>query len=194
MGWQTPPVADRADEGNGIRLAGFAFTAAGALLAGYGALSTWVTVGLENVQTKTDTVVPGTDLPDGKAVLGASIVMLLAVLAMRMLAGRRARATAAALVIAGAFVCIALGGAFLVMADGRSDVLELIVDPELLDAIDYFVDVGGGPVLVLLGGVLAFVGGTLSLAWATRPGMRPPPATGSRTPETTPPPDKHLII
>lgn len=156
-------------EANGLRLTGFALTAVGALLAGVGAISTWVTVGLENVQTNTDTVVPGTDLRDGMGVLVAAVVMLVSVLAIRALRGRRARATAAALVIVGAFVCVAIAGAFFATAEQRSDILDLIADPEVRDSVDYFVDIGVGPLLALVGGILGFVGGVLSLAWATRP-------------------------
>lgn len=162
-------MEETAGAGNGLRLAGFGLTALGALLAGLGAIQTWVTVGLRNVQTNTDTVVPGTDLPDGMAVLAASIVMLGAVLAVRVLSGRRGRAAAASVVIACSFVCIAVGGAFFVMAENRSDILDLIAEAELRPSIEYFVEIGPGPLLAVAGGVLAFVGGVLSLAWATRP-------------------------
>jgi tryptophan-associated transmembrane protein len=164
-------VDARSDASPGLRLTGFALTAVGALLAGVGAIQTWVTVGLQHVQTNTNTAVPGTDLPDGKAVLGAAVVMLVSVLAIRLLGGRRGRATAAVLVIVAAFVCVAVSGAFIALAQHRSDVLDIVADASVRDAVDYFVRVEIGPYLGLIGGALGFVGGVLSLAWATRPGL-----------------------
>jgi len=162
-----------------LRLAGFVLTVAGALVAGLGSLTTWVTVGIRDVPI--DSVFRGTDIPDGRIVLASAIAMLGAVLVSRLLRTPAARKAAAAVVIAGGVLCVGMAGAFVVTATSRfepansealADALD-VTEAELMAMLDAegvlgFTEVGAGPYLALLGGVLGVLGGVLVLAWASR--------------------------
>ena len=152
---------------------------AGALVAGLGSLTTWVTVGIRDVPI--DSVFRGTDIPDGRIVLASAIAMLGAVLVSRLLRTPAARKAVAAVVIAGGVLCVGMAGAFVVTATSRfepansealADALD-VTEAELMAMLDAegvlgFTEVGAGPYLALLGGVLGVLGGVLVLAWASR--------------------------
>jgi hypothetical protein len=161
-----PPID--ASRPSGLRLAGFALAIGGALLMGVGATRTWVTVGIEGLDP-TNTVIPGIDLPDGKIVLGAAAVLLVATLAGRLVRDRSLRMGLAALAIAAGAIGAATAGAFLSGGLDRQVVVGAIGIPrdqwETLGVIREF---GPGPMLALTGGVLGFVSGVLTLAWAQR--------------------------
>ncbi len=179
-----------ARDGDGLRVAGFLTTALGALLAGIGGVLTWVTVGIEG-QGQLDTRSPGIDLVDGVVVLAAAGAMLIAVLASRLAGTRTARRVAAVVCLVAGLVVMATAGAFLLTANTRFDPVssdELIgaiaMDTgvpiaevrEQLDAIltdlGGFTEIGLGPSVALLGGLLGAVGGVLILAWVMRQDTR----------------------
>lgn len=178
------PIGSR--DGDGLRVAGFLTTALGALLAGIGAVLTWVTVGIEG-QAQLDTRSPGIDLVDGVVVLVGAGAMLIAVLASRLAGTRTARRVSAVVCLVAGLVVMATAGAFLLTANSRFDPVssdELIgaiamdtgvpiaeVREQLdaiLDDLGGFTEIGPGPSVALVGGLLGAVGGVLILAWVMR--------------------------
>lgn len=168
---------------SGLRLVGFLVAVAGALLAGLGAIQTWVTFGVRGLET----AVKGTDAWDGTIVLVCAVVMLVGVLATRLVGSARGRKVAAAAALIAGLVTIAVGGAFSVTGSSRFDpvdsekVVKAIVEirgvtveeaqallEQNIEDLGGFTDIGTGPMLALLGGVLAFAGGLLTLAWSSR--------------------------
>lgn len=172
------PALD-ATKPSSLRLVGFALSMIGAVLIGYGATTTWITVG-NDAGGNTDTVIPGIDLIDGVVALVCAVVVLVGVLGTRMASGIGARKVLASIAIAAGFVAFALGGAFLLVGTSRSAVIE--GEPADVELV-----FGAGPSLVLLGGILAFVGGILSLAWASRI-SDPDPVSVRSTDDPTPAP------
>ena len=176
---EPPPRLD-ASRPTFLRVTGFMFTVAGALLAGVSARMLWVTVGIRGAEAVSPDY-RGAELADGRIVLATALVMLTAVLVSRLLHTPASRKAAAAVVIAAAVVCLAVAGAFLVTASTRFEPFEnralaeaLHVSVTELEAmlaaqgVVGFTDVGVGPYLALFGGVLGLVGGVLVLAWASR--------------------------
>lgn len=151
-----------------LRLAGFVCSMVGAILIGVGATTTWITVGI-GAGGNADTVIPGTDMIDGVVALVCAVAVLVGVLGTRMASRPGARKMLASVAIAAGFVAFAIGGAFLLVGPSRSAVLDAVGMPVSdFEANGGFRELGPGPYLVLLGGILAFVGGVLSLAWASR--------------------------
>lgn len=162
-GMSAPPVD--ASRPTTLRLAGFGLSVAGALLIGLGALMPWATVGIPQENINTD--IPGVDLTDGIIALGCGVALLVCTLLTRVVSGRAAM-TFAWLAIGVSVAALAIGGAFLVTGLDRSGVVDSLPPRESWEMLGVFRDVGLGPLIVLIGGALGIVGGTLSLAWAMR--------------------------
>lgn len=159
-----PPVD--ASRPTALRLAGFALSVAAALLMGLGGTMTWATVGIPQENINTD--IPGLDLADGVIALVCAGVVLVCTLLTRMVAARAAMALAWG-AIAASIAALAVGGAFLMTgADSRAGVVSSLPPREFWDVVGAFVDTGPGALLVVAGGALGVIGGTLSLAWAMR--------------------------
>lgn len=162
---------------SGLRFAGFLLAVAGAALIGYGAVQTWVTVGIRSVQTNTDTAIVGIDLTDGTVALACAVVLLVSVLGTRMPHARSVRMALGGLAIASAAIAVATAGAFLQNGIERTVVVDAIGIPRnRWEELEVFREYGLGPYLVLAGGVLGFFAGVLTLAWAHR--LQPAPAPG----------------
>ena len=165
-----------------LRLVGFLLVVVGALLAGVGALQTWVTVGIAN-QPQLDTPTKGTDIWQGLVVLGCAAILLVGLLVSRAVKGRTRTAVGGLLVAAG-IVAAAVAGAFLATASSAYSALD---DQKVIDALAKAIGatadqvrakacaafgctttVGSGPWLAIAGGVLGLVGGIVVLAWASR--------------------------
>jgi len=174
----TRPVSD----GVAARVWGFAFTAAGALVGGFGTSIVWTTVGLtEDAKGVLDSGSVGLDLAEGIAVLILSALTLVLLMITRRVAGRSRVWAAVALVIVGAAIMALAGWASLRaedhavedMARGLSaatgltveEAAELIrTEPEL--AVRVLTD---GVWVSAAGGALVLLGGATTLAWARRP-------------------------
>lgn len=171
-----------------VRLAGFLCLAAGAALAGVGATREWAAVGFpDDLEHAVDVSVRGTDVWEGKAVLLAAGVALVALLAMRLSpSGRTRRSLALAVTLLGA-ACVVpplldaaraedrFGGTAGVdrMAEVLAAELELpedVVREQLRAQFERAlrVDVGPGVWAAAFGGLLLVAGGLLSLAWVRR--------------------------
>jgi hypothetical protein len=169
----------------GLRLAGPACVALGAIAAGVGATREWAAIGFTaDVEHAADVSVHGIDVWEGKVVLFAAVASLLVMLAMRISGSRRTRrGLAIALIVLGA-PCVWLPVADAVRAKDRfggvegddrltrtlSVQLGLPEDvvrerlSELLDE-DLRVEISPGLWITAAGGVLLVAGGLLGLAW-----------------------------
>jgi hypothetical protein len=172
----------------GLRLAGTACVALGAITAGVGATREWAAIGFTaDVEHAADVSVHGIDVWEGKVVLFAAVGALLMMLAMRISGSRSTRrGLAIALIVLGAS-CVALpvGDAFRAKdrfggvegADRLARTLsvqlglpeEVVREPlaELLDQ-GLRVEISPGLWITAAGGVLLVVGGVLGLAWVHR--------------------------
>lgn len=189
-----------------LRLWGFVLTAVGALLAGVGASMDWAVLGFTSDRGGAlDVAVKGSDMWEGRVVLAAAVLALVATVALRLLTGTDARRATALLVVSLGALAMALAISVAIRADARfagdggldeiatSLSARLDADPAAVRAqlreefgTELRVDLGPGVWLTLLGGTLIVVGGSLSLAWARRPPGGPEPADradGSRQPE-----------
>ena len=159
-----------------LRLAGFVLSMVGAILIGYGATTTWITAGFEG-GGDANTAIPGIDMVDGVVAVVCALVVLVGVLGTRMASRPRIRKVLASLAIAAGVVAFAIGGAFVLVGKSRSAVTDAVGMPVSdVEAAGGYAELGAGPYLVMLGGIGAFVGGILSLAWASRISA-PAPAT-----------------
>jgi hypothetical protein len=169
----------------GLRLAGTACVALGAIAAGVGATREWAAIGFTaDVEHAADVSVHGIDVWEGKVVLFAAVASLLVMLAMRISGSRRTRrGLAIALIVLGA-LCVWLPVADAVRAKDRFGGVEgddrltrtLSVQlglpeevvrerlSELLDE-DLRVEISSGLWITAAGGVLLVAGGLLGLAW-----------------------------
>ncbi len=174
------------DHGSGrLRSAAFLCTVIAGFVTGMGALLTWTTFGLTDRNAAVlDQVYKGVDLTEGKIALGGALVMLVGVMAFRGLA-RPGRIAVSTLIIVAGIVTVGVSGATLVTAGSRlrngfvDDMMAAspgrgsgTADGDaqrrrLEDLVE--TSLGAGVWLALAGGFLGFVGGTLSLAYATRP-------------------------
>jgi Tryptophan-associated transmembrane protein (Trp_oprn_chp) len=169
----------------GLRLAGTACVALGAIAAGVGATREWAAIGFTaDVERAADVSVHGIDVWEGKVVLFAAVASLLVMLAMRISGSRSTRrGLAIALIVLGA-LCVWLPVADAVRAKDRfggaegDDRLtrtlsvqlglpeEVVRErlSELLDQ-DLRVEISQGLWVTAVGGVLLVAGGLLGLAW-----------------------------
>ena len=169
----------------GLRLAGTACVALGAIAAGVGATREWAAIGFTaDVEHAADVSVHGIDVWEGKVVLFAAVASLLVMLAMRISGSASTRrGLAIALIVLGA-LCVWLPVADAVRAKDRfggaegDDRLtrtlsmqlglpeEVVRErlSELLDQ-DLRVEISQGLWITVAGGVLLVAGGLLSLAW-----------------------------
>jgi hypothetical protein len=176
----------------GLRLAGTACVALGAIAVGVGATREWAAIGFTaDVEHAADVSVHGTDGWEGKVVLFAAVASLLVMLAMRISGSRSTRrGLAIALIVLGA-LCVWMPVADAVRAKDRFGGVEgvdrltrtLSVQlglpeevvrerlSELLDQ-DLRVEISPGLWITAAGGILLVAGGVLGLAWVRR--ERPP--------------------
>jgi hypothetical protein len=176
----------------GLRLAGTACVALGAIAAGVGATREWAAIGFTaDVEHAADVSVHGIDVWEGKVVLFAAVASLLVMLAMRISGSRSTRrGLAIALIVLGA-LCVALPVADAVRATERFGGIEgvdrltrtlavqlglpeEVVRERLADLLDedLRLEISPGLWITAGGGVLLVAGGMLGLAWARR---EPPP-------------------
>jgi len=174
----------------GLRLAGTACVALGAIAAGVGATREWATIGFKaDVQQAADVSVHGIDVWEGKLVLFAAVATLLVMLAMRISGSRgMRRGLAIALIVLGA-LCVALPVADAVRAKDRFGGVEGVdrlaktlsvqvglpedvVRERLRDLLaeDLRVEISAGLWITVAGGVLLVAGGILGLVWVRRDG------------------------
>lgn len=183
----------------GLRLAGFAASALGGLLTGLGALLTWATVGLRlDTSGVLDSPVHGVDVWEGLVVLGAGVVMLVAVAAMRAVGAAGARRALAGAILVAAVVALVLGVLDFSRATTRFGTSRETLDAQARKLATTLgtpyeeirlrlerehhrlveVNVGPGLIVAIAGGGLGTLGGGLSLAWAARKteieALRPP--------------------
>jgi uncharacterized membrane protein YeiB len=177
---------------SGLRLAGTACVALGAVAAGVGATREWAAIGFKaDVEHAADVSVHGIDVWEGKVVLFAAVASLLVMLAMRISGSRSTRrGLAIALIVLGA-LCVALPVADAVRAKDRFGGVEgvdrlartlsvqlglpeeAVREPlsQLLDQ-DLRVEISPELWITAAGGVLLVAGGVLGLAWVHREGSR----------------------
>ncbi|HJY31902.1 MAG TPA: hypothetical protein VJ573_03295 [Actinomycetota bacterium] len=169
----------------GLRLAGTACVALGAIAAGVGATREWAAVGFTaDVEHAADVSVHGIDVWEGKVVLFAAAASLLVLLAMRISGSRSTRrGLAIALIVLGA-LCVWLSVADTVRAKDRFGGVEgvdrltrtlsvqlglpeEVVRERLAELLDQElrVEISPGLWITAAGGVLLVVGGVLGLAW-----------------------------
>ncbi len=190
-----------------IRLWGFLFLVAGAVVAGLGAVLDWATLGFPGDEQGTlDVAVKGVDVWEGKVVLASSALALLGMLAMRLVEGTETRrvlafgiATLGALVIALALSVAMRADARFGGSEGLDEMAaglaeQLGEDPasiraELEEQVgdQLRVDVGVGVPVTVAGGVLIDVGGALGLLWVRqRTAAAAPGETAAADPSTAP--------
>ena len=169
----------------GLRVAGTACVALGAITAGVGATREWAAIGFTaDVEHAADVSVHGIDVWEGKVVLFAAVAALLVMLAMRISGSRSTRrGLAIALIVLGAF-CVALPVADAVRAKDRFGGVEgvdrlartLSVQLGLPEEVvrerlaELRVEISPGLWITAAGGVMIVVGGVLGLAWVHREG------------------------
>jgi hypothetical protein len=170
--------------GMGLRVAGFLLTAAGALAVGAGPMMIWVTVGLREIGVESAS--PGLDLTEGKVVLALAVVMLIAVLVARV-GTSGARTIAAVIVLLAGIGAVATAGTFMFTAPSRFEAIAIDDVAERFsqatgvpfetareqltatsDTLGAYTETGPGVYVTLAGGGVGFIGGIVTLAWATR--------------------------
>ena len=183
------PEADPIDVETGgggsgtLRSAAFLCTVIAGLLVGLGALLTWVTFGLSDPNAAAlDQVYKGIDLTEGMLALGCAIVLLVGTMVLRRLARPGRTAVAVLMIVAGIVAAGSAGAAILTAGSSlESQFVDDLVasspgrgsgsaDDATRQQLEDMVEtsLGAGVWLTLAGGFLGFVGGTLSLAYATR--------------------------
>jgi tryptophan-associated transmembrane protein len=183
---ETAPQMDTSRPSN-LRLAGFALTAIGALVIGVGSILTWVTVGFSQQQLAALTsATKGTDITDGKVALGCAVVTLILVVASRVVSDT-VRAVMAGIVVVAGGAATAVALLFISSAptkytpiDSESLVTKIAAllgkSPDdirsalgvVADKLGPYTDVGAGPWIVVVGGLMVMVGGVLTVRWAAR--------------------------
>ena len=171
-----------------LRLSSFLALVLGGAMLGIGALSTWGSVAFPAEVDPTGNataVIPGVDLWEGMLVLAASALVLVGTLALRLVRGDQARRLIAVSIIVVGLVAAALAASVAIDAEDR------LVQTEGLDAYararseqrdipyeearadiaelvreDLVVATAPGVWVAAGGGLVAGVGGILSLAWA----------------------------
>ena len=181
---ERPEILSTARPG-AVRLWGFLFLVAGAVVAGLGALMDWATLGFPgDERSALDVAVKGVDVWEGKVVLASAVLALVAMVAMRLARGTEARrvlafgiATLGALVIAVALSVAIRADARLGGSEGLDEIAgglaeQLGEDPAAVRTQleeqygeQLRVDLGPGVWVAVVGGVLIDVGGALGLLW-----------------------------
>lgn len=164
----TPPATKR--------LAGLLLVALGALLMGIGALMPWVRTSYAEIPDEVSPTYFGIDLADGKVVLGLAVVILVALIVSRVARSVSVARAAALVIIVAAFAGAGVAVFTLFSADARvrdsavETLLKAAGDPtdEQRASIeeDTELKLAVGPFAAIGGGILAVVGGALTLAWA----------------------------
>jgi len=173
-----------------LRVAGFVAMAGGGLLLGLGALMEWVVLSFPAEIDPTGisgAPVRGTDVWEGKVVLGAAIVILIGTVATRLVAATASRRPMAVAIAVTGLAAAAIATPATVSADVRfvatdgldafaeaiADDLGLPVEQVREELEEQFrdtleVDRGIGLWLTSAGGVVSAVGGFLTLRWLRR--------------------------
>ena len=188
------------------RLWGFLCLVVGALLAGLGATRDWAVLGFPGgAPGSPEAPVRGTDVWEGKVVLGAAVLALVVMLAVRVVRGtQRRRLLAFGIATLGAFV-LALALSVAIRADARfggSEGLDEMAanladqlgeDPQAIRAQleEQFADqlrveLGAGVWGAAAGGILIDVGGAVTLAWVRRTAGGSEASEASRRSEAPP--------
>jgi hypothetical protein len=183
---ETAPRMDTSRPSN-LRLAAFALTAIGALVIGVGSILTWVTVGFADPHLAALTSpTKGTDITDGKIALGCAVVTLLLVVASRLVSDT-VRAVMAGIVVVAGGLATAVAAMFIRSASTKYTPIDsegliariaayLGKTPDeiraafagVADKLGPYTNVGAGPWVVVVGGVMVVVGGVLTVRWAAR--------------------------
>jgi hypothetical protein len=170
----------------GLRVAGFACVALGAVLAGVGATREWATVGFAgDTDHRLDVPWNGIDGWEGKVVLLAATSALVVMLAMGISGSEGTRRALAIGLMLSGLLCIALPVSDAIRAENRfggvegvdklaksvaikTGFTEEVVRQQLEALIDrgLRVEVSPGLWLTVAGGVLLVAGGGLSLTWS----------------------------
>lgn len=164
-----------------LRFGGFLVVTVGALLISLGSLMNWATVPPFDSQTK------GVDVWEGTITLLIGIIILIAMIAIRVLASTGARRAVAIGIIVLGLCASALGASVALRTDSRftSPGLRDRIARDIAARLDlpydrvrarletvfgqrFHVSLGAGIVLVMIGGLVAALGGGLSVAWANR--------------------------
>jgi hypothetical protein len=158
------------------QLTGLLLGGLGGLLTCVGALMPWVRTTFEDAPDEVSPTWIGIDLTDGKVVFGLGIVVLAGLIVSRLAKSMSLARTAALVVIVAAFAAVGVAAVTLVTADSRfrdstvEDILSTIgsTTDEVRSQIEELIDLelAAGPFAVIGGGILAVVGGALTLAWA----------------------------
>ena len=172
-----------------LRLVGFLVVVLGSVAAGIGATREWVQIGFAaDTQGAADVSVYGTDVWEGKVILLAAGVALVATIVMRIARSSRVRGGCGVLLIGLGIACLVLAISVSVGARDRfageeglarvarvlSQELELpedVVREQLAEQFEQDLRVEMQPAIWLcaLGGVLLVAGGVLGLLWTRRP-------------------------
>jgi hypothetical protein len=155
-----------------LRLSGFLGTALGALLLGIGSILVWVTVhDVRDANGVLDRIYKGLDLTEGKVALVVAFVLLVGLMALRGARSRGSERTIATAMIVAAIVGTAFAGSALFSSFSG-----------LAGAPQDQIHRGIGVIVATAGGVVAFLGTVLDLAWAVAPDA--PTADGDAAEET----------
>jgi hypothetical protein len=170
-----------------LRLAAFALTASGALVIGVGSILTWVTVGFADPSLAALTSpTKGTDIADGKIALGCAVATLLLVVVSRVVSDT-VRAVMAGIVVVAGGLATAVAALFIRSAptnytpiDSEGLVARIAAylgkTPDeiraalagVADKLGPYTNVGAGPWVVVIGGLMVIAGGVLTVRWAAR--------------------------
>ncbi len=183
---EATPQMDTSRPSN-LRLAAFALTASGALVIGVGSILTWVTVGFADPSLAALTsLTKGTDIADGKIALGCAVATLLLVVVSRVVSDT-VRAVMAGIVVVAGGLATAVAAVFIRSAptnytpiDSEGLVARIAAylgkTPDEIraalagvsDKLGPYTNVGAGPWVVVIGGLMVIAGGVLTVRWAAR--------------------------
>jgi hypothetical protein len=174
------------DDASGLGVAGFALTAAGALVAGIGTTVAWTSTGLRrDLQGALDLEFRGIDLTEGIATLVIAGATLAGLVLVRRLGGTARVRAAVGLLVAGV-VLVALPAWVALRAEDRAvdDVARVVADAagitveEASDRVRIEPDLGvrtdsRGAWVSIAGGGLVIVGAGATLSWTVRSAADP---------------------
>jgi hypothetical protein len=169
-----------------LRLLGFVGVTVGGLLIGIGATSNWAVVGLtSDPRHVLDSPIKGTDVWEGKVTLALALIVVLGIIAMRVASSDPMRKAIACLIVVSGVSSAGIGlvdavkfterfsggsGALAAIAQSSSAKLGVPASKLMQDLLanrSKLISVTHGPGLWLVigGGVLAAIGGILSMSW-----------------------------